>query len=295
MASNLTQQCLECEKLVLVSKFDEHRQIPGLCVPSPIKCTICQNYIEKSLFREHFHECFRRRIDELNRIESLNGQTIRPNNGLIFVQSVMNAMELFEQQMQMSRLPTTLNDVDVVRRAREQNCGHFYHILVMLKFILLNWSKIPFFILTLATDAFLEIGLLTFRGYTILSHWAFAHTDRERLFIFSSGFILHFGTSFICQYVSDTTIIFCFSLFLFLWGCTNRLSLEIFEMNPLFDKTGFCIVYCCLGIFIMKIILLLIRFYHWFIPKYVVASLLLVINFYLSIKAHLGYANTIRT
>jgi len=71
----LTQRCSECEKLVLVSNFDEHQQVPGLCVPSPIKCTICQNCIEKSLFREHFHECCQKRITEL--IQRASPQTLQ--------------------------------------------------------------------------------------------------------------------------------------------------------------------------------------------------------------------------
>jgi hypothetical protein len=56
---------LECDKLVLVSKLSEHQEIRGLCIPCPIKCIICQNDIEKNIFREHFDECCQKLTNEL--------------------------------------------------------------------------------------------------------------------------------------------------------------------------------------------------------------------------------------
>jgi hypothetical protein len=109
--------------LVLVSKFVEHQQIPELCIPCPVKCTICQNHIEKSLFLEHFHGCCQKRINDVIERASpngtfqttTNGQPVPPNNGLAFFQSVLNTMQLFEQQKQMFRLPTSLKGVDTIR------------------------------------------------------------------------------------------------------------------------------------------------------------------------------------
>jgi hypothetical protein len=204
-------------------------------------------------------------------------------------------MQLFEQQQQMARLPTNLKGVDAVRRAREQNCGHFYHILIMLRFILLNSSKIPYFILIFSTGGFTAVGVLIIGIYTIFSHWAYTQIYRGPVFIILLSYILCYGTSIFFQFVSDSTIIFCFGLLIFLWGCTSRASLEILEMNALFNRTILSIVFCCIGILIMKIILLLIRFYYWSMPTYVAAGLVTFLNFYLGLKIHLVYANTIAT
>ncbi|CAF3160525.1 unnamed protein product [Rotaria sp. Silwood2] len=300
----LTQRCLECEKLVLISLLDEHRQIPGFCVPQPIKCTICQNHIEKSAFREHFHECCQKRINELNQLASLrqNLQTLlndqgitRPNPAMTFFQTVTNTMQLVEQQKQMSRLPTSLKGVNMIRRAREQNCGHLYHILIMLKFILLNWSKIPFFLYVLSIGGLFSVGILILGGYVIFSHWAYRHIYYGPCFIILLSYLLGYGTSVFFQYASDATIILPVAIFIFLCGCTSRASLEVLEMDYLFNRTVLSVVLYCVAILIMKIILLSIRFYYSFMPIYVAAGLLTCLNFYLSFKAHLVYANAIAT
>lgn len=101
----LSQQCVECDKLVLVPELDKHHRTTELCIPCPIKCTICQNFIEKCDFREHFVVCHQRRLDELNRIayftqnlqRILNNQPTVPNNGFAFFQAIQNNLQLIEQ------------------------------------------------------------------------------------------------------------------------------------------------------------------------------------------------------
>ncbi|CAF1327741.1 unnamed protein product [Rotaria sordida] len=121
---HLTQQCFDCQKLVLVSKLNEHQQIPGLCIPYPIKCTICQNYISKSLFRDHFHQCCQMKTDQLmdQRYQDeilqtrTNDQLQPPINGMELIQNRIDTIQMYEHQRHMSRLPTTLKGVDEVRQ-----------------------------------------------------------------------------------------------------------------------------------------------------------------------------------
>ncbi|CAF1115845.1 unnamed protein product [Didymodactylos carnosus] len=130
-----TQRCSECEQLVLLTKFNEHREISGLCVPRPIKCTICGGYIEKPLFRDHFHGCYQLKFNALfeqtNRLQVLqtssNDQITLLLNRQALIQTMMDTDNLFEQQRQMSRLPTNLAGVDAVRRAREQGCARRFY------------------------------------------------------------------------------------------------------------------------------------------------------------------------
>jgi hypothetical protein len=70
--------------------------------------------------------------------------------------------------------------------------------------------------------------------------------------------------------------------------CLNRVSIEVLEMYNLFNRPIFSLVLCCIEILIMKIILLLIRFYYWSIPTYVAASLITLINIYIykTFKSH---------
>jgi hypothetical protein len=293
----LTQKCTECEQLILQSKFTEHREFAGLCVPCPIKCTICQNYIEKLIFRDHFHGCCQEKINEslrrANPHETLvpipTGATVTPHNAMAFFQSMMNTIQLFEQQKQLSRLPTTLKGVDAIRRAREQNCGHISHVFLMLKFVLLNWSKIPFLIFHLSTGGFVALGIVILGGYVLFCHWAYKHIYVGPFLILLLTFVSCYFSSISLQLVSDSTMIFSLGILFFLCGCLSRTSLELFEMNILFNKPILNIILCCVGIFIMKLILLLIRLFYWSMPTYLAAGLLTSINFYVG----LNYANNI--
>ena len=292
----LTQKCCKCKQLVLVSKLNEHREVPGLCLPHPIKCTICQNHIEKTIFREHFHECCQKRINEsLERAfpQQTLGETVTPDNGMAFVQSIMNTVQLFEQQKQFSRLPTNLKGVDEIRRAREQNCGHIYHILLMLKFILLNWRKAPFFIFSLSTGGFIAIWIAILGGYIMFNHWAYKYKLVGPFLIILSTFVLSYGITMFFQVISDKIMILTFGILIFLCGCISRTSLELFEMNSLFNKPILSIIFCFIGILIMKIILLIIRFYYCSLPIYISAGLLSFINLYLGLKSHHIYTNRI--
>ena len=294
----LSEKCSECEQLVMLSELNEHREVAGLCVPRPIKCTICQNYIEKSIFREHFHSCCQSRINEhfersVQHQTLANGGTIPPNNGMAFAQSIMNTVHLFEQQKQLSRLPTSLKGVDEIQRAREQNCSHLYHILLMFKFILFNWSKAPFLIFTLSTGAFIALCAVLLTGYVLFCHWIYQRVYFGVFLLSFFTFLLGYGTSILFDLISDKTMILCFGIFLFLSGCTSRTSLEVFEMSLFFKRPELNILLCCAGILIMKIILLSIRFYYCSMPVYIAAAFLSFINIYFGFFIHRAYANSL--
>jgi hypothetical protein len=224
-----------------------------------------------------------------------NGQVIPPNTGLAFFQSIINTMHLFEQQRQMAGFPTSLKGVDAVRLAREQNCGHFYHILIMLKFILLNWSNAPYFILIFSLSGFIAFVALSVGVYTIFCRWAYRHIYFGPFLIILLSYLSCYGTYMICQSMSDPTIIFLFGLFIFVWGCTSRASLEILEMNFLFNKPKLNIILFFISLFIIKIILLLIRLYYWSMPTYIAAAFVTLVNLYLGFKIYRVYANSVAT
>jgi hypothetical protein len=247
----LSQQCSECDRLIRISKLTEHQQTAGLCIPSPIKCTICENYIEKTNFREHFHRCCKQKIT------TNNEQTVPANAVAGFLQSTITTAQLFEQQKQMSQLPTSLKGVDEVRRVQEQNRGHFYHVLIILKFLTLNWSKSPYFILILELTGFIVISRTIIGVYNTFCHWTYQQVDRGSPLFLLLSYLSYYATSMICQSISDTMIIFFLCLLLFSCGCMDRGPLEIHEMYYLINKTIVNIIIGCIGLFILKIILLL--------------------------------------
>ncbi|CAF0816032.1 unnamed protein product [Adineta steineri] len=174
----LSERCSECGQLILISKRDEHYEIPGLCIQHPIKCTICQTYIEKPLFKDHFHECFENKINALHEetFETNNEQTAR----LIWLQLLHNELDmidLLEEQRQFSPIPTNMIGLDAVIQAREEQCGFFYYIFVMLRFILANSSKAPAFILILSFYGLEKLAILIFSVHLILIRQIDAHID----------------------------------------------------------------------------------------------------------------------
>ncbi|CAF1063940.1 unnamed protein product [Adineta steineri] len=280
----LTQRCSECDQLVLVSKLNEHTQIQGLCIPQPIKCTICQNYFPKHFFQNHFYQCCEMKINNL--IERTNahqtlqltadGQQIPINPGMAFFQSMFTMVQLFKEQRQFSQLPTSLKGLNAVRQAEEQNRSFVYRLLITLKFLLINWSKIPFFILIITLGNFLAAGILSLGCFVILSNWTFIHIHHGSPLLIILVYLLSYTTYVLLQIISDTNIIFYVGLCTFLFGCSRNLSIELLEMNILFNKPIICIIMCCLQLLLMKIILLLLRFYYWLIPIYIATTLVTI-------------------
>lgn len=193
-----------------------------------MKCTICETYFEKSLFREHFYRCRLIRLDQLNRTASfnqnlqrrLNNQPVTQNNELRIFETIANNLQLIEQQRQMARIPLTLKGTDTVRQAREQNCGHLYHILIMLEFFLINWSHIPCFLLTNTIGILMPIPILIGQTYTIFFNWMKRHIYRGSLFLILSSCLLTYFGSILIQSISNGLIILCFTIIIFLLGFT---------------------------------------------------------------------------
>jgi hypothetical protein len=112
-------ETVECEYLSQVEKLNEHRDVPELCIPCPIKCNICENDIDKLLFREHFHHCCEERMNESVAKATLDRNLQRILNGEGVRKNVTNTLELVERQKQFSELTTNLKEVDGVRHAQK--------------------------------------------------------------------------------------------------------------------------------------------------------------------------------
>ncbi|CAF1154371.1 unnamed protein product [Adineta steineri] len=287
----LSEQCSECDQLILISKRDEHYETPGLCTPHPVKCTSCQTYIEKPLFKDHFWECFENRIGEIfgETLETNNIQTITNDEQVarpIWLQAFhngLNILNFLEEQRQYSPIPTNLIGVDVVRQAREQQCGFFYHIFMVLRFLLANISKAPAFILILSGVGLVQLTTGIFFIYWKLVVRAGVHINRGCCFIMLFSYVLIYGILLLFRFVSDSLIISLFVLITFFLGCSNRhLPLELYEFSPEIYSTKLKIAFYCGVLLIMKILLLFCRFYCWCIPTYVTAGCVAWINFFLA-------------
>ena len=287
----LTQKCIECHQFVLISKVREHQQTMGLCIPRPVKCIICQNDIPKVDFRDHFNICCQRRIEQLNtirlftrnmqRLFNNQPQPIVHNDALSFLEQVAINIQLIEQQTRTSRFPSSLKGIDRVERAREQNCSHLYHILIMLEFFILNWSKLPFFMCETTSGGLGAIFIIAFRIYSI-----FGIRMKQNFFFTSSilmlvTYIMVYGCFILVQSVSDSILILCLIIVGFFIGCLGRIPLETYDLNPLFNRPILTILVCCLGLFGLKIILLFTRWYYSFVSIYWSMNLILLFNFYL--------------
>jgi len=288
----LSQQCSECGQLVLISKMDEHREMLGLCVPHPIKCTVCQIYFEKPFFKDHFHECFQNRIAALVEENFLANNVQTTTNGEQVASPIWQRLILFglyminliEQQRQFSPIPTNLIGINAVRQARERGCGFFYHIFMMLTFIFTNGFKAPFLILAFSAMGFIQCTGIVFILYSLFLVRTGARIYQGCCFIMLFTYILTYGILLLFRYVSDPLIIYLFGLFIFLCGSSDRIiPLELLEMNSMIHMTKTNIALCCAALVIMKILLLLCRLYYWCIPAYLTAGSAACINFGIAI------------
>lgn len=290
----LTRTCRECEQLVLVSRFNEHREVAGLCVPCPVKCRICQDSFDVSIFRDHFHQCCQNRLNQLTQIRNLlqltrmlrGGQQIAPNPVGTFFGDMATLMSLFEEQKRMSRLPTNLKGINKIRRAREEQCGHLKHIFLMLTFICMNWKKAPFFLYTLTFAGFFMIGTFLIGLYVSFFNWVYTHVRYGPLVAVFLNYLLCYGTSLSLETVPDSLIIVCLGVLAFLFGCTSQVTLEYFEMDALFKRPILSVVLSGLGILLVKFILLLVRLYYWSMPTYMAAGVIGLLNLYFGYKIY---------
>lgn len=220
-------------------------------------------------------------------------QTLQSNEFINSFLRNMYMIKLLQEQTQLSRLPTSLKGVDAVRRAREQNCGHFYHILIMLKFILLNWRKMPFFIINIySAGAFLVLFVLL-GFYAVFCRWSYSNIYFGHLSMIIFSCLITLGLSFICQWFTDQTMIVFWILTIFLLGCTLRSSLEAYEMDPNFNRNFYCVILCCLLVPRLKISLLLIRFYYWLVPLPVAVILSICVNMFLAWRIYCAFMTII--
>jgi hypothetical protein len=143
--------------------------------------------------------------------------------------------------------------------------------------------------LTLSMNSLFKIVIVLSSRHTTFSHWTFTHLYFGPLFLILLTYFISYGISIFFKLISDRMIIFCLSIFLFLCGCSNRMSLET---NYLFNQRILSTIFCCFGILILKLILLLIRFYYWSMPTSVAAGIITYINFYLSFNSHCVYVHT---
>ncbi|UJR32467.1 hypothetical protein I4U23_019929 [Adineta vaga] len=257
--SKLTIRCrnssFECNQLVPVSKFAEHQQSAELCILQPIRCTICQNYFSKPVFQAHFHQCSE---------ELINAFLERTRQHQI-LQMMINGQEASNNQ-------GATKGVDSVRRVEQQGYGRLCHVLVMLKFTMMNWSKAPFVILTTSAAGFVACLLFVFE---LLSY------------------LVSYTTLLSIEYMSDTNLIGCFALLMLVFGCSCQAEFELLEANYFINKQILCTIICGVSILSIKIVLLSIRFYYWSLSIYLAQFTFTFIVFNLAYKAHNTYAASI--
>jgi len=299
----LTQKCIECHQFVLISKVREHQQTMGLCIPRPVKCIICQNDIPKVDFRDHFNTCRQRRIEVLNIIRSLdrnmqrlfNNQPIVNNDALPFHEQIAINIQLIQEQKRTSRFLPSLKGIDRVERVREQNCSHLYHILIMLEFFILNWSKFPYFMYITVSISLHAVFMIVSNIYSIFSVWIKRNFVCTSSFLMLLTYILTYGCFILVQSVSDSMLILCLTIVCFFLGCLARIPLETYELDLTRNRPILNILICCLGLFGFKIILLFIRWYNSLIPVYWSMNFIFLFNLYLIFRIFGAHTSTDQT
>jgi hypothetical protein len=266
-------------KLVFVSKLSKHLSTPGECVSCPIRCTICQSYISKCFFQDHFNQCSQDRLNNvlelMLRLRSISKDT---NSG--FVPTIMNMRNLREQQRRNLPLRTNLIGINAVTQARKRRCSHLYHIILMILFVLVN-HEIGLYLVC----AILHIGFITFGKdicaiYELVLRWISNHIYQGCLLIILFSSLLSYGIPLFLESVSDSYIVLCFGLMIFLLGCSSRASFEGLEILYIINDTALHFILLCVTVFIILGILWLFGFICWYMPEYLTSSLLAFINIF---------------
>ncbi|CAF3364407.1 unnamed protein product [Rotaria socialis] len=301
----LTRTCRECMQSILVSEFDEHIKIPGKCSPCPIQCIICQLFIEKHEFQDHFRQCYQNRL--ANVFQQFNTQqqgltepqatfalTAEQRN-LNFCRTLFTTVNLVEQQRQNSRFPTTLRGIDTVQQARNRGCGHLHHIYLMMIFILMNWRRAPQLIWVMTLSSFIAASVMILGFYVICLGWASKHIYLGIGYIMLFSSLISFVIPYFLHCVTDKWIIFSMGSILLLISCTMRGPLEAYELDLHKNNAIINIVRCCFGIVVTEVFLLLFRFFFWCSPMYLTAAILTFVNvfFMIQIRRTAGMATNI--
>jgi hypothetical protein len=192
----LTQRCPKCMRRVYAVDLSEHLDIRGGCDDGPIQCTICQAYVENYLFRRHWNRCARDRLNNL--VEQMlilrsisDSQQTLPFNG-----NDTNP-EIFRTTMNSrqpnSPLETNLFGADAIRQARERGCGHLYHIILMLTFVLINYEIGLYLVCVLLCSGFVTFSHAVFATYGLIRRWITNNIYQGWLLIIFFSSLLSYG------------------------------------------------------------------------------------------------------
>lgn len=302
---HLTRKCVECMKLILVSEYEQHVLTPAACIPCPIRCVICQSFVEKNEFNDHFYQCYNTRMSNVfqqlvaeqtpqNPNQNVPPMTAQERN-INFFRSMFNTFNLIREQRENSRLPTTLLGVDKIQQARERGCSHLYHMFLMIMFVLTNWRRAPQLIYLISLGAFAATGLLFVGLYVLLLTLIRKHIYLGVFVLMLLSSLASYGMSYLLQCMTDFSIILLYGSLLFCTGCLLRGPLEVYDLDPYLHNTCFNIGRCCFGILIGKITLLMFRFFFWCFPFYLIAAILTFINTFIAIRIRRSINNTAQT
>jgi hypothetical protein len=267
-----TKQCRICRKYILLSEINQHEIS---CRPTTIECFLCKSFVNPALFQQHTIECFKERLDLL--IEEIipppDPLEIPMNNPIAFLQEEGYDNWLIHLVNQAHRFLSTLPKIDLIGfeaavQARRQSIW----TRMSTMFLLIWFNKLQAVKMMIL---FLCFGIGGIGGVLVcLSLLIHKQVEmsmyRSFVFIILFSGLFGFGLPILLTSISDTLIITCTVIGSILYSsAVQNFPLDYLRLS--FNYIIISVLYIFL-FSIIKVSLLMIRTYFWYIPPYISAG-----------------------
>ncbi|CAF1199097.1 unnamed protein product [Adineta steineri] len=276
-----TKQCFICGKYIKINEFDRHQKS---CKLTTLTCHVCKCLVNRESLEEHAKKCI------LGRLHVLLDQTVsswdipkRP--GTVPVQqenkNMFTRLNNRVRRFVLSQRKIRLAGFNVAKRARHKN--YWIRIWTMFQLILLNKSRASQIICCLLFFAIGTIIPYPIILFSLLRNQIEMFFYRSLIFMILFVGLFSFAFTILLTYVNDIWIImFIFFALLLVGSIRQEMPIEYFQVNQsrlLMLATN--LVLLC----VLKLSLLLIRFYFLYIPTYIstscLASTIIFLTFYM--------------
>lgn len=269
-----TRTCRTCREDLPLDQMVEHRI---RCEPKTSLCPFCREQIDRDEFHDHLGECLEDRMASLLEQILPEEETTQPTNEPI----ALPLLQRYHQRLQefLRQFPKEeLNGFNELRRSRDGTL--FVRLSSMLEFLILNRSVAARILLALVGGAWgVCIGLQ-------LALILYFQSELERSLprtviqmMLSSG-LISFGAQFLLNSITDRWLIpLIILLFLLIGSLIPALPVDYLRIG--YDiRIAYAGCFLVLGL--LKLSLLIVRFYFRSIPSYLTAGLLAWLMMFLS-------------
>ncbi|CAF3808197.1 unnamed protein product [Rotaria sordida] len=272
-----TKQCSICGNYIQINEFDRHQES---CESTTLTCYLCKCLVNRESLKQHAKKCIVGRLHVLlDQKVSLWDIRRRPP-AVRVVQENVNMFTRLNNRVRrfaLNQRKIRLDGFNTAKRARHKS--YWIRIWTIFRLILLNKSRasqIIFYLLCFAIGIIIRYFIILF---SFLRNQIEIFMYRTLIFMILFVGLFSFAFTILLTYVNDIWIIMFICFVLLLLGSIHQeLPIDYLRVDQShLMMLAINLIFLC----VLKLSLLLIRFYFLYIPIYISTSCLALSTIFL--------------